>query len=661
MAEGEEEASAVKQDEDATNEPAEDWIQEQNRIAQQRTAERVAKEAAMAAAALTEGEGASAVEQEDDATNEPAEDWIQEQNRIAQQRTAERLAKEAAMAAAAMAEGEEASAVKQNEDATNESAEDWIQEQNRIAQQQQQAQQKAAAMVQEEARLAKERLDNPSERLDRSDEETSERRDVQSRVSIKEATTRLEGETKTQNARLNEAMKQSNIYNKKKVMMETEKPRSEQIPSGEYWLAEQNRAAEERQKTRLAKEAVGNPLKGSDRAFGLKQPEVPPQKMATPKKVEFANTGKGMPLKGESLEGNKSPFSTQPFMKQKTSKMDRPNVEPAASSMPLTQGPRNISTALRGSANEMRMIEKGFVPFKGTVSLEVNVPQNVQQVAVATPMPMTPIIKIEPSEATQMIAPTMPSKKGKSRSLDLAEAEAWGGSLDDVDFSSLPVLRVGNRIRSSVYGTTHQVLLILPKEDGGYEILPCVAKRPWTMAELYANVPSKVSAFEEQQSESAFDEMIPPESWEVDYNAKSVRRYWEVEIHCNKKFQQKKELYKRLQMQSLNDKKQKEEDGGGSDGADDGVNFAIRVAGVAVPKFYDVYPDDGSGGTNEDDIIPEYGSFGQDVWNKTIEFGHDWLVYESKLGDNEVTLLDAMMVSNCNLALNMSSFFAYIT
>jgi len=293
------------------------------------------------------------------------------------------------------------------------------------------------------------------------------------------------------------------------------------------------------------------------------------------------------------------------------------------------------------------MIEKGFVPFTGPTSTQggdvPNVPVNVQQVVA----PMIPINKIEPSVASQMIAPTMQKKENESRSLDMAEAEAWAGSLDDIDFSSLPVIRVGNRICSSFYGTTHQVLLILPKEDGEFEILPCVAKRPWTMAELYANVPSKVSAFEEEQSESAFDELIPPEAWEVDYNAKSVRRYWEVEIHCNKKFQQKKELYERLQIQALNDNKQDEDGGAGeSDGADDGVSFAVRVAEVAIPKFYDVYPDDGSGGTNEDDIIPEYGLFGQDVWNKTIELGHDWLVYESKLEVNELTLLDAMTMQH---------------
>ena len=501
---------------------------------------------------------------------------------------------------------------KEDDAATNESPEDWIQEQNRIAQERNAARMEQEKRAQEEAVAAAAAM-------------AEEERMLKARA---------EAEAKAQNDRLNEAMKQSNM----------EKPRSEQIPNGEYWLEEQNRVVEERQKASVSKGSAGVQLKGSDRAIRSDQPIVQPKNMPTPKRVEVANTVKGMPLKTEPLTGNKSPFPIRPDMQQQSLKIGSPNVEPAASS-PLSDGPK-IPTTLRGSS-EVRMIEKGFVPFTGPTSTQggdvPNVPVNVQQVVA----PMIPINKIEPSVASQMIAPTMQKKENESRSLDMAEAEAWAGSLDDIDSSSLPVIRVGIRICSSFYGTTHQVLLILPKEDGEFEILPCVAKRPWTMAELYANVPSKVSAFEEQQSESAFDELIPPEAWEVDYNAKSVRRYWEVEIHCNKKFQQKKELYERLQIQALNDNKQDEDGGAGeSDGADDGVSFAVRVAEVAIPKFYDVYPDDGSGGTNEDDIIPEYGFFGQDVWNKTIELGHDWLVCESKLEVNELTLLDAMTMQH---------------
>jgi hypothetical protein len=68
---------------------------------------------------------------------------------------------------------------------------------------------------------------------------------------------------------------------------------------------------------------------------------------------------------------------------------------------------------------------------------------------------------------------------------------------------------------------------------------------------------------------------------------------------------------------------------------------------IAVPKFLKVYPDDGSGGPNFDDAIPEYGATGADVWGKTLSGlggSHEWLVYEGRF-ESEVTLLDAMEVS----------------
>eukprot|EP00985_Skeletonema_marinoi_P019246 scaffold10964_cov146-Skeletonema_marinoi.AAC.5 len=723
-----------KEEEDASNESVEDWIQEQNRIARERAAARMAaqdpnpkkmeEEPLVAAAAAI---GNLIDKEEEDATNESPEDWIEEQNRIAQERNAarteqeKRAQEEAVAVAAAMAEEEimlkareEAEAKAQN-DRLNEAmkqsnmekprseqipnGEYWLAEQNRVVEERQQASVskgsagvqlkgsdrvfgseqpivqpakiptqkrvevantvkgmplKAGSLTENKSpirpqqplkigspnvdpavssmpRIAKEGAGNQlkgSDRAIRSDQPIVQPKNMPTPKRVEDANTVKGMPLKTEPLTGNKSpfpirpdMQQQPL----KIGSLTVDPAVSSMP-------------------RIAKEGAGKQLKGSDRAIRSDQPIVQPKNMPTPKRVEVANTVKGMPLKTEPLTGNKSPFPIRPDMQQQSLKIGSPNVEPAASS-PLSDGPK-IPTTLRGSS-EVRMIEKGFVPFTGPTSTQggdvPNVPVNVQQVVA----PMIPINKIEPSVASQMIAPTMQKKENESRSLDMAEAEAWAGSLDDIDFSSLPVIRVGNRICSSFYGTTHQVLLILPKEDGEFEILPCVAKRPWTMAELYANVPSKVSAFEEQQSESAFDELIPPEGWEVDYNAKSVRRYWEVEIHCNKKFQQKKELYERLQIQALNDNKQDEDGGAGeSDGADDGVSFAVRVAEVAIPKFYDVYPDDGSGGTNEDDIIPEYGFFGQDVWNKTIELGHDWLVYESKLEVNELTLLDAMTMQH---------------
>lgn len=68
---------------------------------------------------------------------------------------------------------------------------------------------------------------------------------------------------------------------------------------------------------------------------------------------------------------------------------------------------------------------------------------------------------------------------------------------------------------------------------------------------------------------------------------------------------------------------------------------------IAVPKFLRVYLDDGSGGPNDEDAIPEYGTTGTDVWGKSISKlggSHEWLVYEGRF-ESEITLLDALEVS----------------
>jgi hypothetical protein len=436
---------------------------------------------------------------------------------------------------------------------------------------------------------------------------------------------------------------------KKRVKME--RPRSEQIPNGEYWLAEQNRMAEERLTARLDTETdAGGELKGSEKAV---KSDSSFNKFTSPEKKVTA------PNRGYS-QGNKAPLSTQPFVKQNTS-MVASKVKAAPPSFGSV--PKSTKALAKGT--------KAFTPLKGPVkgagSLPSSTLSNTAENEFQPPNSSVPLVSedLEPqTEVSEMSgenpslnysqegpSPSMISSQNviarASSSLDLteAEADAWG-PLGDIDLSSLPILRVGSRISSNTYGTTHQVQLIRPKEDGDYEILPCIAKRPWTIAELYSNVPAKVSSFEEQQSESAFDELTQPESWEVEYNAKSIRRYWEVEIHCNKKFEQKKDLYK--QMEAINDQKQKEEGGGDFEGVNEGVSFAARIADIATPKFYDVHPDDGSGGTNEDDIIPEYGLVGEDVWGKNIEIGHDWLVYKGKHGADYVSLFDAMMVSYWN-------------
>jgi hypothetical protein len=450
---------------------------------------------------------------------------------------------------------------------------------------------------------------------------------------------------------------------KKGVKMERQ--RSEQIPNGELWVAEQNRMAEERLTARLDTETdAAGELKGSEKAIKSAQTDSSFNKGITSKKkvTGSVKTKKEIPPNQGYLQEKKAPFSSQPFVKQNTPKV----------ALKVKAAPSSFGSASK-STKALTKGAKAFTPLKGPVKGGGSLPSsnlsNTSENAFQPPNSSLTLVGAEeglepPTEVSEMSEenpslnysqegppPSMISSQNviarASSSLDLAggEADAWG-PLGDIDLSSLPILRVGSRISSNTYGTTHQVQLIRPKEDGDYEVLPCIAKRPWTIAELYSNVPAKVSSFEEQQFESAFDELTQPESWEVEYNAKSIRRYWEVEIHCNKKFEQKKDLYK--QMEAINDQKQKEEGGGDFDGVNEGVSFAARIADIATPKFYDVHPDDGSGGTNEDDIIPEYGLVGEDVWGKNIEIGHDWLVYKGKLGADYVTLFDAMMVSYLN-------------
>ena len=55
---------------------------------------------------------------------------------------------------------------------------------------------------------------------------------------------------------------------------------------------------------------------------------------------------------------------------------------------------------------------------------------------------------------------------------------------------------------------------------------------------------------------------------------------------------------------------------------------------VAVPKFFSVYLDDGSGGPNAEDAIPEYGATDEDVRGKMhndLVGSHEWLVYKGEI------------------------------
>jgi hypothetical protein len=233
---------------------------------------------------------------------------------------------------------------------------------------------------------------------------------------------------------------------------------------------------------------------------------------------------------------------------------------------------------------------------------------------------------------------------------------------------TFPLLHIGNRIQSSSYGTTHECFLfqLIEDDDGDsntdnvvkffddgnvrFCITPCIAKRPWSMPELNATVPSKVLAFERKQR--YYDEIEDdvwqsiPEPWELDDKAVKIRRYYEVEIHIFQKFERKREFIFE-QRRRIRQQEEAERERGSAKNRGDTSIRGMTDNLIAVPKFLKVYPDDGSGGPNFDDAIPEYGATGADVWGKTLSGlggSHEWLVYEGRF-ESEVTLLDAMEVS----------------
>ncbi|KAL3816442.1 hypothetical protein ACHAXA_000092 [Cyclostephanos tholiformis] len=231
---------------------------------------------------------------------------------------------------------------------------------------------------------------------------------------------------------------------------------------------------------------------------------------------------------------------------------------------------------------------------------------------------------------------------------------------------TFPLLHIGYRIQSSAYGTTHECFLIQSIEDSSEEsnrdniakifddgsikfsITPCIAKRPWSLPELNATVPSKVMAFERRQRYyDAIEEQVQQstlEPWELDNKAAEIRRYYEVEIHIFQKFERKRELLAE-QRRKIRQQEEAGRERGIAKFTDNPSAEDIKTDHlIAVPKFLRVYPDDGSGGPNSEDAIPEYGATGADVWGKSLNGlsgSHEWLVYEGRF-ESEVTLLEAM-------------------
>ena len=92
-------------------------------------------------------------------------------------------------------------------------------------------------------------------------------------------------------------------------------------------------------------------------------------------------------------------------------------------------------------------------------------------------------------------------------SMDGEVVEAWSStSLNGTpEPAYFPSLHIGNRIRSTLHGTTHEGYLFTSDDNSdatdssGYRVVPCIAKRPWSLSELNATVPTQVLAFERGQ------------------------------------------------------------------------------------------------------------------------------------------------------------------
>ena len=203
------------------------------------------------------------------------------------------------------------------------------------------------------------------------------------------------------------------------------------------------------------------------------------------------------------------------------------------------------------------------------------------------------------------------------------------------------MLHIGNRIRSDKYGTSHEAFLALSSNE---EVITCIAKRPWSMAELNSTVPERVLTYEKQIRNQQYDDLIEedtalPLPWELDAKAASLRRYYEVSIHVAQKFENKKKLQQKLRQQRQQDEK---EVGVGTFG-DTSMNEGLVNDDIsAVQMLIQVCPDDGSGGPNADDVISDYGATGLDVFGKMLRGdGHEWLSFEGT-AEHDITLQDAL-------------------
>ncbi|KAL7469534.1 hypothetical protein ACHAXS_009786 [Conticribra weissflogii] len=215
--------------------------------------------------------------------------------------------------------------------------------------------------------------------------------------------------------------------------------------------------------------------------------------------------------------------------------------------------------------------------------------------------------------------------------------------------TDFPALLIGKRIGSGSYGTVHEGFLIQSKAFKGNEIvvnngssnfvvcgkdgtefnaIPCIAKRPWSLPELENGVPSKIFDCENENVDIAQRTGIVPDegskipNWKQ--RASRCLHYWNVERHCFQKLKDYQEKHDSIDRNGKN----------------------------AIPNYYGVFSDDGSGSNlgMESNVVNGYGMKAIDENDDSEKKGHQWLVFEKVGGaplngaesDVALSLLDAM-------------------
>ena len=225
------------------------------------------------------------------------------------------------------------------------------------------------------------------------------------------------------------------------------------------------------------------------------------------------------------------------------------------------------------------------------------------------------------------------------RSYPISATSTAEVSGDIKDILALPILRIGSRVGSGSYGTVHQGYLIRAEDD----VQPCIAKRAWTLAELEANVPSRIFKLDQEekqrreqlavaqrtglasvklaQNDGEVSNAENGSASDLKTRSDRCRHYWDVERHC---YQKMEEMYRQK-----------------------------NRMGNAAPKFLGVHRDDGRGEQIGSGVsIQGYGTPSNEkgTANKCEQ---EWMVFEfvgTSLGDGSIgkpaqTLLDAMEVS----------------